>query len=467
MVSRNIKAIPLLVTLLLSVLYVLYNPNIANELSFYLRNGAESGFGTNHGWAMYAFLLPTIGAVMGRPKMMWRYIVILALFPIALCFSYWLWELLGWVVMGVVLVANAMMFFWGNDDKFSTDWAAIAMYCLCGAYAVLRVFFYFANESLLPVFDIAFMGLSALVCVVDTVMVFGGWIPSNSMYGDDADLSAKANFYYFIVFAALLYGLSVLHLNPSKPTQLFSQNQTGQQEKTTTYVCTANTLNVRNMPNSSSQTIGKITKGKQVAVYGFVNDFAEINYNGRKGYVSRKYITPLTMYRASSTANNNQKSTQTTSQAQPQTQTQTQTQTQPIKPIPADAKNLHAGHMTSKPQVEDSDGDKIYAVTQGPGYITVWFVIPRFNTFEVSSRTYLTAQNGSQNIKLKVKEMGEWTREKGYVKFKLDVHHGEDYSSDRLFGLIFDEIDPSITTITVKDEIRDWSWIGIHLKPSK
>lgn len=457
MVSRNIKAIPLLVTLLLSVLYVLFNPNIANELSFYLSHGAEDGFGTNHGWAMYAFLIPTIGAVLGRSKMMWRYIVILALFPIALCFSYWLWELLGWGVMGVVLVANAMMFFMGNNDDFSKDWTAIAMYCLCAAYAVLRVSFYFANEALLPVFDIAFMGLSALVCVVDTVMVFGGWIPSNSMYGDDADLSAKANFYYFIVFAALLYGLSVLPLNPSKPTQLFSQNQTDQQEKTTTYVCTANTLNVRNMPNSSSQTIGKVTKGKQVEVYGFVNDFAEINYYGRKGYVSRKYITPLTTYNTSSTANNNQNSTQTTSQ----------TQAQSIIPIPADAKNLHAGHMTSEPQVDDTNGDKIYAVTQGPGYITVWFVIPRFNTFEVSSRTYLTAQNGSQNIKLKVKEMGEWRREKGYVKFKLDVHHGEDYSSDRLFGLIFDEIDPSITTITIKDEKRNWAWTGIHLKTSK
>ena len=93
-------------------------------------------------------------------------------------------------------------------------------------------------------------------------------------------------------------------------------------------------------------------------------------------------------------------------------------------------------------------------------------MIPRFNTFEVSSRTYLTAQNGSQNIKLKVKEMGEWTREKGYVKFKLDVHHAEDYSSDRLFGLIFDEIDPSITTITIKVEKRNWAWTGIHLKPS-
>lgn len=461
MVSKNIKAIPLLVTLLLSVLYVLYNPSIANELSFYIRNGAENGFGANHGWAMYAFLIPVVGAVLGRPKMMWRYIPIMIVFPIALSFSYWLWELLGWVVMGVALSMNATMFLIGNDDDFSTDWAAIATYCLCVAYAVLRVVFYFANDSLLPTFDVAFMGLSALVCVVDTIMVFCGWIPSNCMYNEDADLSAKTNFYYFIAFAALLYGLSVLQINVRKPTLISSQSQTDKQrteEKTTTYVCTANSLNVRNLPNSNARTMGKLTKGKQVEVYRFVNDFAEIKYAGNRGYVSKKYITPIGQYRASSTVNN-KKSTQTT--------TQTTTQSQPVKPIPADAKNLHAGHMTSEPRIDESEGDKVYAVTQGAGYTTVWFVIPRFYTFEVSSRTYLIAQNGSENIKLKVKEMGEWTKATGFVKFKLDVHHGEDYSSDRLFGLIFDEIDPSITTITVKDEKRDWAWKGIHLKPSK
>ena len=461
MVSKNIKAIPLLVTLLLSVLYVLYNPSIANELSFYIRNGAENGFGANHGWAMYAFLIPVVGAVLGRPKMMWRYIPIMIVFPIALSFSYWLWELLGWVVMGVALSMNAMMFFIGNDDDFSTDWAAIAMYCLCVAYAVLRVVFYFANDSLLPTFDVAFMGLSAFVCVVDTIMVFCGWIPSNCMYNEDADLSAKTNFYYFIAFAALLYGLSVLQINVRKPTLISSQSQTDKQraeEKTTTYVCTANSLNVRNLPNSNARTMGKLTKGKQVEVYRFVNDFAEIKYAGNRGYVSKKYITPIGQYRASSTVNN-KKSTQTT--------TQTTTQSQPVKPIPADAKNLHAGRMTSKPRTDDSGRDNIYAVTQGSGYITVWFVVPRFDTFEVSSRTYLIASNGSQNIRLKVKEMGEWTREKGYVKFKLDVHHAEDYSSDRLIGLIFDEIDPSITTITIKDEKRNWAWTGIHLNPSE
>ena len=462
MVSKNIKAIPLLVTLLLSVLYVLYNSSIANELSFYIRNGAENGFGANHGWAMYAFLIPVVGAVLGRPKMMWRYIPIMIVFPIALSFSYWLWELLGWVVMGVVLVANAMMFFWGNDDEFSTDWTAIAMYCLCGAYAVLRVFFYFANESLLPVFDIAFMGLSALVCVVDTVMVFGGWIPSNSMYNEDADLSSKANFYYFIAFATLLFGLALLPDNGLTPNRSTAKqtNQQTTEANPTTYICNASTLNVRNMPNSSARTLGKLKKGERVVVYNFVNDYAEINYAGQKGYVSKKYLTTADKYKASSStsSSNNKKATQTTSQ--------TKTQTQTVKPIPADAKNLYAGRMTSKPRTDDSGRDNLYAVTQGPGYTTLWFVVPRFNTFEVSSRTYLIAQDGSKNIKLKIKEMGEWTKEKRYVKFKLDVNHGEDYVTDRLFGLVFDEIDPSITTISIKDEKRNWAWTGIHLKPS-
>lgn len=463
MVSRNIKAIPLFVTLLLSVLYVLFNPDIANALSCYLDNKTENGFIANHGWSLYAFLIPAIGAVLGRPKVMWRYIVIMVVFPIALCFSYWLWELLGWLVMGVVLSIIVALFSTFSDEDLSDDWAALAMYFLGGAYLVLRVICYFANDALLPFFDVAFMGLSALVCVADTAMVFVGWIPYKSQYHNDTDLSAHANFYYFIAFVTLLFVLAVFPLNVSnlKMSAAKTYHQTTD-ENTTTYVCKASTLNVRNMPNPNARTLGKIKKGERVEVYRFVNGFAEIKYAGKKGYVSEKYLSGVAQYKASSSTSNS--TTKTVAQTTP-SQT-TPSQTQQVNPIPADARQLHAGHMTSKPRVDESGGDNIYAVTQGPGYITVWFVVPRFSSFEVSSRTYLIASNGSQKIKLKVKEMGEWTREKGYTKFKLNVHHEEDYSSDRLFGLIFDEIDPSITTISVKDEKRNWAWTGIHLKPS-
>ena len=237
-----------------------------------------------------------------------------------------------------------------------------------------------------------------------------------------------------------------------------SKNTKVEQKATSTYVCTANSLNVRSYASASAPVIGKLTKGQRVEVYQITNNFAKINYSGKTGYVSSKYITPINQYKPSSSATSNKKAAQTTSQTKIQTQT--------VKPIPADARNLHAGRITKKPRIDKTDGD-VYAVTQGPGYTTLWFVVPRFDLFYVSSRTYLIAQNGSQSIKLKIKEMGEWTKDKKYVKFKLDVDHSEDYSSDRLFGLIFDEIDPSITTISIKDEKRNWAWTGIHLNPSE
>lgn len=262
----------------------------------------------------------------------------------------------------------------------------------------------------------------------------------------------------FFITLAITVGLvvGVPMLSDAQSHRKTAATQSAQ--TTTTYVCTANSLNVRSYASVSAPVIGKLKKGQRVEVYQTTNNFAKINYSGKTGYVSLKYITPVNQYKPSSSATSNKKAAQTTSQ--------TKTQTQTVKPIPADARNLHAGRMTKKPRIDKTDGD-VYAVTQGPGYTTLWFVVPRFDSFHVSSRTYLIAQNGSQSIKLKIKEMGEWTKDKEYVKFKLDVDHGEDYVTDRLIGLIFDEIDPSIATITVKDEKRNWAWTGIHLNPSE
>lgn len=61
---------------------------------------------------------------------------------------------------------------------------------------------------------------------------------------------------------------------------------------TTTYYCTASTaLNVRQSPSTSAPIIGAIKHGEKVHVYDFTsNGFARINYNGKTGYVTEKYI---------------------------------------------------------------------------------------------------------------------------------------------------------------------------------
>ncbi len=59
---------------------------------------------------------------------------------------------------------------------------------------------------------------------------------------------------------------------------------------TTSYRCTANSLNVRAYPSSSAKVIGSIKKNAVVQVYDITSGFAEIRYAGKKGYVSTKYL---------------------------------------------------------------------------------------------------------------------------------------------------------------------------------
>ena len=450
-----LRSLPFFSGVLLFLIFLWANPELVRALGKYISYGPEENF-ARYGWYLYYLIIPFCVSGLSRVKYHWPMVSVFMLAPIVLCLSYWLWELLGWVVMGIYLIALVTILDVTDKRRGKEHdiykWTVIAT---CGIYAVLRVIGGLFASDILGFIDFAF------------VIAIGGYFMLTSIvdcFKSDEDLKfadiqpSSISFLYILIILFLM--ILMAGIERSKP-QRSSAKQTNQQttsRKATTYVCTASTLNIRNMPNSSARTLGKLKKGEKIEVYQFVNDYAEINYAGQKGYVSKKYLTTVDKYKASSSTSSsyNKKAVQTTS-----------SQTQQIKPVPADARQLHAGRMTSKPRTDDSGRDNIYAVTQGSGYITVWFVIPRFNTFEVSSRTYLTAQNGSQNIKLKVKEMGEWTKEKGYVKFKLDVHHAEDYSSDRLFGLIFDEIDPSITTITIKDEKRNWEWTGIHLNPSK
>lgn len=58
-----------------------------------------------------------------------------------------------------------------------------------------------------------------------------------------------------------------------------------------TYYCTANSLNIRSYASTNAPIIGKLKKGDRVQVYEIKNGFAKIKYNGRTGYVSKKYIT--------------------------------------------------------------------------------------------------------------------------------------------------------------------------------
>lgn len=444
-----LRSLPFFSGVLLFLIFLKAAPDMVRALESYITYGPEDNF-AKYGWYLYYLIIPFCVSGLSRAKYHWPMLIGLMLSPVALFLSYWLWELLGWAVMGVYLIILFTIVD-VTDTRTGKEhdiykWTVIAT---CGTYAVLRVIGGLWASDILGFIDLAFViAIGGYFMVTSIVDCFKSHESLEYAFNQPSSIS----FLYILIILILMI---LMAGTEGRRSHRSAANQTNQQTtaQTSTYVCTANTLNIRRMPNSSAQTIGKLKKGEKVEVYQMVYDYAEISYAGQKGYVSKKYITPIDQYHpsTSTTTSNNTKS-------------QTTSQTQTVKAIPADAKNLHAGHMTKEPRVDDSDGDKIYAVTQGPGYTTVWFVVPRYHTFEVSSRTYLIAQNGSQNIKLKVKEMGEWKTTRSYTKFKLDTYHS-DNSSDRLFGLIFDEIDPSITTFSVRDERRDWTWKGIHINP--
>ncbi|MDO4174257.1 MAG: SH3 domain-containing protein [Eubacteriales bacterium] len=61
-------------------------------------------------------------------------------------------------------------------------------------------------------------------------------------------------------------------------------------EATTVYV-TASSLNVREKPNTSAKTIGTLKKNTAVEVKSSQGDWYQITYNGKTGYISKKYTT--------------------------------------------------------------------------------------------------------------------------------------------------------------------------------
>ncbi|MCH5230320.1 MAG: SH3 domain-containing protein [Muribaculaceae bacterium] len=56
---------------------------------------------------------------------------------------------------------------------------------------------------------------------------------------------------------------------------------------------TARILNVRSAPNTSSSVIGTLKRGDEIEVKSIHNGFAEIEFNGKTGYVSEKYLEKL------------------------------------------------------------------------------------------------------------------------------------------------------------------------------
>ncbi len=58
-------------------------------------------------------------------------------------------------------------------------------------------------------------------------------------------------------------------------------------------VISSSRLNVRKSPSASATVLGTFNSGQQIEVLSINKGWAKVKYNGKTGYVSKEYITPL------------------------------------------------------------------------------------------------------------------------------------------------------------------------------
>ena len=109
------------------------------------------------------------------------------------------------------------------------------------------------------------------------------------------------NAWTFLIALAIVIGTTVL---PAAVAILDSgydydyYNQVVEQEfvepETTTYVCTANSLNIRSSANNNASLLGSLKKNDRIEVIDTENGFAHFIYLGNDAYVSLNYVVKLT-----------------------------------------------------------------------------------------------------------------------------------------------------------------------------
>lgn len=164
--------------------------------------------------------------------------------------SAWLYIIM---FVGAVI---AVILTWISSGFWSAVFVAI------GAMIGLGLFYYVAS-IVLPI-------------VTGAVMFAGRFIFWNSIT--------------LLIFLSVVIGGAVHRsMQPTQPAKEKTE-AAAPAPATQTYTCTAAVLNVRSQPNTSCAVLGALRKGQTVEVLGTEGDFARIDYRGRTGYVSTRYL---------------------------------------------------------------------------------------------------------------------------------------------------------------------------------
>lgn len=100
-------------------------------------------------------------------------------------------------------------------------------------------------------------------------------------------------------------------LNTSNPKMSNTRHSSGNTqknyfEKEKRYIINSQSrLNIRDFYSQNSNIIGKLNPGESVDVYGVINNWAIIKYEGKEAYISSDYITPAVSTRISNNNSHN------------------------------------------------------------------------------------------------------------------------------------------------------------------
>lgn len=291
-----LRSLPFVAAILSSLLALYLFPDTADAIYNYIMNtNPEEDFSTN-GWYLYALVIPFCIAGLSRIKNNWCFMIALAIFPPILALSYWLWEILAWVMIAISFAW--LMIITTHNTELNVAIVAIGSYALC------RVIGCFGEGMLLAIGDVGFIvilgGYMLVTSIIDTFKYDNRFIPSGTAI------------LYMLLMMVIVLVLSNFEGKNSTRAYLPSEQNT---TTTTTYYCIASsTVNVRSNASASASVVGKLNRGQAVQVYEYGETFSKIAFkhtNGETAWVSSNYISTTKPAAIPSTSSNSTKKTNT------------------------------------------------------------------------------------------------------------------------------------------------------------
>lgn len=272
-----LRSLPFVGAILVFFLTLYLFPNVVSTVIDYILHTDPEEYFSPEGWSLYALIIPFCIAGLSRFEDNWGLILTLLLFPPVLALSYWLWEVLAWVMFAILFIWLLMAF--DKEDSY------IGLIIAEVVYAICRVFGSFGDGNLDTIGDALFIiilgGYMLFISLVDTLYYKEKFKPSG------------ISMLYILIMCITLLCLSGLNKSATTTTKKVVQSTTIQK---TIYYCTATSgVNVRYTPASNSTIVGKLKHGQAVEVLEHGTSFTKISYKHSRGetaWVSTKYLSP-------------------------------------------------------------------------------------------------------------------------------------------------------------------------------